>query len=213
MGWFSSTIMGGDPPMDWEGHFNDIAGANPYDDNPVLLTGLMLDEHLTEMVASIEKCEFREDESNIAWQVLGVMILKVGAKMPIEIREKIVSYIYDENIDGWDKPEDRKFFLDHFKVQVENYKEGHSEEIAHEGVMEVIMKGEARKKMRKRVSVKELRKDLDVLIKKYMTSPDVKRSEALRDILIDIIHACKKSKVEFYEVATSAMEIFKAGKK
>jgi hypothetical protein len=210
MGWFSATIMGGDPPMNWEGDLNDIAGARPYDDKPISLTAKMIDEHLDEMVEFIKK---EDDDSNIGWQVLGVMILTTGAKMPIEIRENIVKNIYDENIDGWDKPEDRKFFLDRFRTQVENYKEGHPEEIAHKGVLEVMMKKGAEEKMMERVSVKELRGELGALIKKYMTSPDVKKSDALRDILIDIIHACEKSKVDFYNTAAGAMEIFKGGKK
>lgn len=213
MGWWGFTIMGGNPPMDWEDNFNDITGARPYEDKPIPLTGLMVDEHLYEMVALIQK---DKDDPNIGWQVLGVMILTTGAKMPIEIRENIVKNIYDENIDGWDKPNDRKFFLDHFKVQVENYKEGCQEVIAQREVLEVIIKREAEeaeKKIRKRVRIGKLRKELGALIKKYRTSSKVKKTEALQDILIDIIYVCEKSKVDFYNMAANAMEIFKVGKK
>lgn len=207
MGWWSPMIMGGDPPAEWRGVLGNIAGADdPF--NP--LTAEMLDKNIGKIVERIEK---DDDDPNIGWQVLGVMILRTGAKMPDKIRIKICKNIYDKEIDSWSEPDDRRFFFAHFMEQVENYKDGEKVKIANDDTLMVARENEVKEKMRKRVSVKELRKELGTLLKKYRTSSKVKKPEALRDILIDVIHICEKSKVDFYNTATSAMEIFKAVKK
>lgn len=135
MGWWSPTIMGGDPPWDWEGGFEKIAGVKSLEDE--VLTKELVDTHLDKFVESIKKDKF---DPEVGWQVLGVIIMRTGATMPDKVRKQIIKNNIDKNIEGWVDSDKRRAFLKDFKEKITNYKDGVITEVATEGLMEKIYK-------------------------------------------------------------------------
>ena len=135
MGWWSSTIMGGDPPMDREVAFEKVAGVSCLRDE--LLTKELVNLHLNGFIERIKKDKF---DPEIGWLVLGVIIMRTGATMPENVRKQLLKNAIDTNIEGWTEPEERKAYLEDFKEKVTNYKNGEITEVVSEGLMEKIYK-------------------------------------------------------------------------
>lgn len=91
MGWWSSTILGGDRPLDVLGdlarvcgiHF-DMSGTRDDTLSGYPFERASVERSLGAMVASVRGNKFREDRA-IAGQVLGVIILWTGAEAPEEV--------------------------------------------------------------------------------------------------------------------------------
>lgn len=134
MGWWSTVVMGGDTPLDYQGDMIDLCGVdyNAFVDNYDLdLTALRSDiessyDKLTEYCDNVSY-----GDPNIAYQILGVLILESGAKLPDEIKIKIEDAAKN---DEWSTSNDeRKANMDAFRHQVANY-DGTPTEIKYEGL-------------------------------------------------------------------------------
>lgn len=101
MGWWSEAVMGGDSPLDWEGDISDYIGGHFDADEGHIFTREQLESNLVDVVKRIETSG---TDVKIGLQVLGVLILKTGAQMPDEVRDKIVKAAEE---DDWAAEDDR----------------------------------------------------------------------------------------------------------
>src|SRR5271165_934094 len=96
MGWWSATIMGGDTPMDDIGNMSDLIGLPSYDeetDEPIEyspeITRFAITANLPKLIAYCG--DQGDDYSNIAFQVLGVIIISHGVPLIDTLKAKILS--------------------------------------------------------------------------------------------------------------------------
>lgn len=86
MGWWGKGVMHGDSPLDWEQELNKAVGGG-YKRGGCAYSRKKLEEGLDNAIRAIESAPL---ESDIGWQVLGVMALKKGAKLPDDVRSKVI---------------------------------------------------------------------------------------------------------------------------
>lgn len=94
MGWWSTDILGGDTPLDWEDEFYGIAGVDKFKDAPKGRINYIPKEVLekkqfeySDLLDSADKWS----ESDIGYQVLAVMMMRAGASIDIEVKGKMVA--------------------------------------------------------------------------------------------------------------------------
>lgn len=146
MGWWSATVLGGDPPLDWLGTLCDEMGVgmrdldededcDGYYGYPYTREGL--EANLDKLVARIMKDEY---DPHIGFQVLGALLLHVGADIPDKVRTNICRACL---ADAWANEGDseRLHYMTDLHDKVLASKPGVSVELAQEGLMEKI--GEA----------------------------------------------------------------------
>lgn len=145
MGWWSATILGGDAPYDYRGAFIDLMGCDdsgPRDTNHFWFGTYTIRTYRKKMNENLEKIYNRarkyDEEAyyvGVPGQVLGAMILELGAKMPKKVRKFIIE---SAEKDDWAKQdEERKKYIDDFIEKVKAYPErgGKVVELAREGLM------------------------------------------------------------------------------
>ena len=135
MGWWSTDILGGDTPLDFEDEFYHIIGKNKFtDDNKIVeLNKEDINENLNKIIKYLNKEDY---EIEIGWQVLAVIILKTGANMSKSTREKLI-WSCDE--DGWSKENDERFLtIENLKKNIIKYKPSEPIEIKSKGLFEII---------------------------------------------------------------------------
>lgn len=120
MGWWSTTVMGGDTPLDFEGDMLiDICGLahDDYLENGYAPYRHTIESHIDELVAYCDKHD--GDDQNIAFQVLGVILMGSGAAMSADVKEQIEVGI---NMDEWaDEDSERKEHMRDYLYAVHNY--------------------------------------------------------------------------------------------
>ena len=145
MGWFSCTVMGGDPPMDAYADLIDMCGVSYSDildeaidnDRDVDLTKIKanLHSHLTELVTLCES--YDGDYKNISFQVLGVVLMEAGVVIPDSIKRKIINGAKN---DEWAQSDgERRSYMEVFIDQIVKY-EGNPTSVAYEGLFDKIAK-------------------------------------------------------------------------
>jgi len=112
MGWWSTNIMGGDAPLDFEDEFFHISDVEKFPKSGGIGTipKEKVEKHLNEFVETIEKDDY---EPWIGMQVLAVTSIKVGANIPKKIMKKMIKACDD---DSWAKENSER------KTSVENLK-------------------------------------------------------------------------------------------
>lgn len=144
MGWWSATILGGDGPMDYIGDMEQFAKLPAYDPNTDKEMTYTPAERRTKIEAAMPKlikyCKQAYDV-NIAYQVLGVLIITCGAKISADLRAQIIqSSLSDEWYLNGDK--ERQFYIRKFVRQLHRYplEGGRPRQIAYEGLFDVMSK-------------------------------------------------------------------------
>jgi hypothetical protein len=81
MGWWSTDILGGDTPLDFEDAIYGICETDKFPEGGGIasLTRQSIETSLGEIVSMIEDAG---DDANIGYQVLAVLMLKAGAAIP-----------------------------------------------------------------------------------------------------------------------------------
>lgn len=143
MGWWSTVVMGGDTPLDYQGDMIELCGVDYstfMDVHDLNLTAIRseIESSLNKLSEYCEK-EYSNDDCygdpNIAYQVFGVMILEAGATLPEDIKIKIDTAAKN---DEWSTEDDeRKANMDVFRLQVANY-DGTPTTIKYQGLFEQI---------------------------------------------------------------------------
>lgn len=145
MGWWSATVLGGDAPLD---HLNEIveriggrfdADAEG-DDHCNVYTREQLEENFT---AAVEYCNGVSWDRNVAWQVLGHMVLRTGADLPEEARATMIEAA--EN-DEWasEGDSDRVRHMTDLIRALEAHQPGRQTYMKSEGLFEVVLAGMSR---------------------------------------------------------------------
>lgn len=140
MSWFSATVMGGDTPLDYQGDFVvDVCGIN-YDE---WLERDSSDKFRSKLESNIDAmtkyAEDRDDE--IAFQVLGVLLVESACTFSEELRQRIIKAVED---DKWAAEGDleRRVYMDNFKSLLMKYDiaGGTIAEVQYEGLFDQFAK-------------------------------------------------------------------------
>jgi len=134
MGWWSTSIMGGDSPLDFEDAFYDIAGVNKFPESGSMtkLNKESVEKNFDKFVSVVKKCDY---EPEVGWQVLAVTAIGAGAKIPVvamaEMKQACVN-------DSWAKEDnDRKKSVESL-LDVLNEYNGTPTIITSKGLFEVF---------------------------------------------------------------------------
>jgi hypothetical protein len=141
MGWWSATIMGGDTPMDDIANMEDLCGVLTYDEETnesIVYTPEQIRFNLTANIPKlIAYCEEQGDDyTNIAYQVLGYIILTNGVPLIDTLKARILKAC---ELDEWYESRDpeRVHYINQFMNQIKAY-DGTPTEIAEEGLFDVF---------------------------------------------------------------------------
>ena len=140
MGWWSTDIMGGDSPLDVKDEIFEICEVEEFDDNDghTDLTKEDLVNNLEKILEYIRKQENNDyyDERAIAFQVLGVLMMKAGAPISEELKAEILK---NSKTDSWaQENEERAQIVNLFHQALEVYDGKHPIEIKSRGLFEVM---------------------------------------------------------------------------
>jgi hypothetical protein len=140
MGWWSKDIMGGDIPLDFEDLLYGLAKVEKFpedvDGNTIGMADIpvksLTHEVINAYIAYIEKDKY---EKEIGYQVLGVMMMKIGAPISKELKAKIIEAA---QLDEWAMADtDRAFIMGQFIGILSAY-EGTPIEIKSKGLFETM---------------------------------------------------------------------------
>lgn len=149
MGWWSATVMGGDSPLDAEGDLFHIAfKGTKYEDGCDRMDAEDAGELTREDIAAkllarlpaLVEYVGRNTwfDSDIARQVLGVMILEYGVPIIDPTREAIEHAIQGAKDDEWaSEDEERAAHMEAFILQLNEY-DGKPTEVKFEGLFEKL---------------------------------------------------------------------------
>lgn len=148
MGWWSTTVMGGDSPLDAEGDLYDIIfEGSKYQDgcermdaeDEGELTKEAISKALLERLPELlERVRGPALDLDIHRQVLGVMILKYGVPITDLTSEAIELAIDGAKCDEWaHEDEERAAHMEAFILQLNEY-DGNLTEVKHEGLFEKL---------------------------------------------------------------------------
>lgn len=140
MGWWSATVLGGDGPLDWHGDLCDVMGVEMTDEGEgyygYAYTRELVEKH---MGAMMNKVESETWEPAIGWQVLGAIVLKVGATIPDGLKVAVIQATKD---DEWAKEGDaeRIRWMDELAQAIEKAPPGKRIDLSQEGLLGQILK-------------------------------------------------------------------------
>lgn len=142
MGWWSATVLGGDPPLDWLGTLCDEMAVERVDCNEVDCDGYYgypytregLEANLDKLVARIEKDAY---EAHVGFQVLGALLLDVGADIPDTLKQRIIRAATE---DAWANEgcDERVAYMQDLVDKILASEPGNPVQLATEGLLEKI---------------------------------------------------------------------------
>jgi len=142
MGWWSEAVMGGDPSLDFLFAFEKILGAR----DPKI-TSAQLEEKEQLLVEKIESTKDDMDRC-VGWHVLAHLMLKTGANLSSDSREKMIHAALNDVTGEWlNKPRRRTFMLD-LVAKVEDHEPGQCVDLAKDddGLSDISPKARRRYK-------------------------------------------------------------------
>ena len=148
MGWWSTTVMGGDTPMDYEGDiFHIVFKGTKYEDGCDRMdaedAGELTREEISEAISKrlpelLERVRGPALDMDIYRQVLGVVILEHGVFVNDLTREAIELAIDGAKCDEWaHEDEERAAVMVAFILQLNEY-EGQPTEVKFEGLFQKL---------------------------------------------------------------------------
>jgi hypothetical protein len=135
MGWWSTDIMGGDTPLDFEDSFFNICKVNKFPE-PGKMNHLSKEDfakHLDEMLVIVHKYDY---EKEIGYQVLAVLMLKAGAFISGDLKDFMMQAC--ENDEWAQESEERKLATDGLYNALLRYDNEHPIIIKSKGLFEVM---------------------------------------------------------------------------
>jgi hypothetical protein len=136
MGWWSTSIMGGDSPLDWEDEIYALSGVEKWQEDSDKMAKIpkgKLEANLPKIIKVIE----RESgwEKQIAYQVLGVMLMRSGCEIKETLKANIVSAAH---LDDWAQEDTgRRKDCEDFANKIKAYI-GKPTEVKSKGLFEVF---------------------------------------------------------------------------
>jgi hypothetical protein len=137
MGWWSKDIMGGDSPLDVKDGIFDICGVDEFGEDGRDITRKDIEDHMPQILDFVRSHENNDyyDESAIAYQVLGVLMMKTGTPITEELKQEILE---NSKTDSWaESDSERKEIVGNFHTAIENYN-GTPVVITSRGLFEAI---------------------------------------------------------------------------
>lgn len=149
MGWWSTTILGGDTPLDYLGNIAHVLGVPCTYDDPkrypkdvdafhcYLFTQERLEspDATKKLIALYQRTGYLQE---IMGQVIGTVYLWTGAKMPEKIKKLVLA---SAKADEWAREDEER--ADHiyaFTKAVKMHKRGQRVELSEEGLFERMQK-------------------------------------------------------------------------
>jgi len=135
MGWWSTSIMGGDTPLDFEDEFFHACNVEkfPEEGGKAELSKEDIANHLNEMLEYIHKTG---DDQNIGYQVLAVLMLKAGAFISGDLQDFMMQAC--ENDEWSQESDERKLATDGLINALASYDNEHPIIIKSKGLFEVM---------------------------------------------------------------------------
>lgn len=124
MGWWSETVMGGDPPLDILCTFEKVLNRGVDD-----ITAAHLEENEKLLVATIESIKDDIDRC-VGWQVLAHLMLSTGASLSFASRDSMREAALNDATEAWNNKKRRRLFMLDLAVKVEEYVPGQAVELA-----------------------------------------------------------------------------------
>jgi len=123
MGWWNTTVYGGDSSLDWRENIYNKLKVSEYDEKNNLkpIPVDILSENIDLVTSMISKCETNEDDKNIGYQVLGAIMMHSGFDLgsnPI-LKERIISAC--ENDDYAKDDSERKIVMKNLIKLIKEY--------------------------------------------------------------------------------------------
>ena len=140
MGWWSTTIMGGDTPLDYQSDLTDIISGGYLTGNDITAAQF---ENMDEVFVNgkIESLVKNKDDRSIMYQVLMVMAMRVGAKLSSKLKLLAISNIRN---DEWQfEDSERKEVIDNLIQTLNQYDGSIRVKVKSEGLFEVFNKHKA----------------------------------------------------------------------
>ena len=91
MGWWSSDILGGDTPLDYQDEILDIISGGYLTDNDITAEQF---ENMDEVFVNskIDSIALTKYDKSIAYQVLAVIGMRVGARISMQLKILMLSH-------------------------------------------------------------------------------------------------------------------------
>lgn len=140
MGWWSKDILGGDTPLDYEEDIKEIISGGYLTNNDVTAEQF---ENMDEVFVNnkIDSIAQTKDEKSIAYQVLAVIGMRVGAGISMQLKILMLSHIRQ---DEWQhEDEDRRAVIENLMDTLKTYDGTVPVKINSKGLLEVYAEHKA----------------------------------------------------------------------
>jgi hypothetical protein len=141
MGWWSTTIMGGDTPLDFEAVFYRLLGIEMYPKNSSKqkkIPKAKLEKAQDKIVRKIKSMEKDGWDSEIGFQAMGVVMMEAGAKISDKNKKLILNAAKK---DSWAKEDKgRRKHINSFVLALQSYDGTEPVIITSEGLFEAFAK-------------------------------------------------------------------------
>lgn len=136
MGWWSTGIMGGDTPLDFEDEFYEICGVDKFYDSwkirPLPRKAIL--NSLPKLLKYIGK---QKEDREIGYQVLGILMMRVAAPISPDLKEKMIESAKN---DQWAlENSERRDRMNSFIETLEKYDSSKPIMIQTPGLVETIL--------------------------------------------------------------------------
>lgn len=118
MGWWSEAVMGGDSSLDFLFEFEKLL-----DTKENKITAAQLEENEQLLVEKIESTKYDMDRC-VGWHVLAYLMLKTGANLSTDSREKIIHAALNDVTGEWLNKKRRRIFMLDLVAKVEDHEPG-----------------------------------------------------------------------------------------
>jgi hypothetical protein len=127
MGWWGVNLFDGDEPLDALGNIADKCKLKYDDDGDINDPALFHSYPFTKQIIE-ENLDKIVPESEHVYEchliVVGALILFTGAKLPNNLKNKIIKCAKNDKGWNWDEEKDRKECMEKFIEKIKSYKEG-----------------------------------------------------------------------------------------
>ena len=141
MGWWSTDILGGDTPLDWEEDIKEIISGGYLTNNDVTAEQFenMDEVFVNNKIGSI--AQLRMYDKSIAYQVLAVIGMRGGAGISMQLKILMLSHIRQ---DEWQhEDEDRRAVIENLMNTLKTYDGTVPVKINSKGLLEVYAEHKA----------------------------------------------------------------------
>ena len=136
MGWWSTDILGGDTPLDWEDEFYEMANVEKWQEKTKSnIPKEVIELHQKSFSDLLDSTGY-SGEGEIGYQVLAVMMMRVGASIDPVIKAKMVTAALG---DEWAKDDsEREETMQGLVKALSQYKSGTPILIKSKGLFQVM---------------------------------------------------------------------------